>query len=107
MRFVQYDNDQPPMLAGETTGEVAGVILPSVSTILRMSDQQRIAKAEEIISAAKALGEDEGKEFSQLVSGALRLSPLPERLIDKVSAVVKARQRGRQDTGTKVSKKRS
>ncbi len=105
MRFISGD-DQPPMLAGETTGEVAGVILPSVSTILRMTESQRIAKAEEIVAAAAELGADQGKEFSQMVSGALRLSPLPERLIDKVSAVVKARQRCRQDTGTKVSRKR-
>lgn len=105
MRFIS-DDDRPPMLAGETTGEVAGVILPSVSSILRMSESQRIAKAEEIISAAAELGADRGKEFAQLISGAIRLSPLPESLVNRISAVVKARQRGRQDTGTKVSRKR-
>lgn len=105
MRFVHYDDDRPT-LAGETTAVVANVTLPSTSTILRMSESQRIAKAEEIIAAAKELGEDQGEEFARLISAVLRLSPLPERMIDKVSAVVRARQRGRQDTGTKVSRKR-
>lgn len=105
MRFI-HDDAQPPMLAGETTGEVAGVVLPSASSIVRMGDKQRIAKAEEIVAAAAELGADQNKEFSQLVSGVLRLDPLPEQMVDKVLAVVSARQRGRQDTGTKVSRKR-